>query len=214
MTLKELQQWMLKHDEEDSWWVAIDGEVQDNLVSLPDVSKVKEQNAAAQVSVLHISNAEDEDAEWIIFERDPAEFKLAKDKSGGKGGIKVALAPFSAPNKVEQVPEPLEVAEPQAPISGDIASNEDFISLREEVANLRAEVETLRNLADELKQPIMEAHQVLEEREKFLEISENSLFDKAQKQEVLQTELEQLREELNQRERNITEKERVSAGGN
>lgn len=210
MTLKELQQWMLNHDEEDSWWVAIDGEVQDNLASLPDVSKVKEQNGSSQISVLHISNAEDEDAEWIIFERDPSEFKLAKDKAGGS--LKVPGAPQSLPEVIEydeedeeDEPEPL-----PARTSGGIADTEVFQAMREEILALRSEVDALKELAEELKQPILEAHQVLEEREKFLEISENSLFDKAQKQEVLQTELEQLREELHERERALNHREKAA----
>ncbi|MBK1856880.1 hypothetical protein [Cerasicoccus arenae] len=210
MTLKELQQWMLNHDEEDSWWVAIDGEVQDNLASLPDVSKVKEQNAASQISVLHISNADDEDAEWIIFERDPAEFKLAKDKKGGS--LRVSAAPFSVPEVVEHEEEieEEEIVVLEPPTSGGIATSEEFLALKEQVDTLNKEVEGLKALANELKMPIMEAHQVLEEREKFLEISENSLFDKAQKQEVLQTELEQLREELHQRERALNHREKTA----
>lgn len=209
MTLKELQQWMLNHDEEDSWWVAIDGEVQDNLVSLPDVSKIKEQGGAAQISVLHISNAEDEDAEWIIFERDPSEFKLAKDKKGGP--LRVPGGPQSSPEVVEfEEEEHEEEAEPPPPpTSGGIADTEVFQAMREEIIALREEVESLKSLATELKKPILEAHQVLEEREKFLEISENSLFDKAQKQEVLQTELEQLREELHERERALNHREKA-----
>lgn len=206
MTLKELQQWMLNHDEEDSWWVAIDGEVQDNLASLPDVSKAKEQNARAQVSVLHVSKADDEDAEWIIFESDPTTFKLAKDKK--PGAMKV---PVSAQPEAPVIPfeDPAEKEEPlPARNSGGLASTEAYAQLEAEVAELREEVAELRQLADELKQPILEAHQVLEEREKFLEISENSLFDKAQKQEVLQTELEQLREELHKRERVLNEREK------
>ncbi|MEO0794985.1 MAG: hypothetical protein AAFX93_07480 [Verrucomicrobiota bacterium] len=210
MTLKELQQWMLKHDEEDSWWVAVDGEVQDNLVSLPDVSKVKEQHSTAQISVLHISRADDEDAEWIIYEVDPAEFKLAKDKSGGN--IKVSITPFSNPEGPEvahEEPVVEEIPQAQAPTSGGIATTAEFLDLNQKVEELSSEVASLRELADELKKPIMEAHQVLEEREKFLEISENSLFDKAQKQEVLQTELEQLREELHERERALSDRERA-----
>ncbi|WP_309400893.1 hypothetical protein [Cerasicoccus maritimus] len=211
MTLKELQQWMLNHDEEDSWWVAVDGEVQDNLASLPDVSKVKEQYPASQISVLHISNADDEDAEWIIFERDPSEFKLAKDKKGGS--LKVPHTPTSIPEVVEEEEEYEEEEEPEIlepRTSGGIATSEEFIALQEEVETLKQEVASLKSLAEELKQPIMEAHQVLEEREKFLEISENSLFDKAQKQEVLQTELEQLREELHERERALNHREKAA----
>lgn len=212
MTLKELQQWMLNHDEEDSWWVAIDGEVQDNLASLPDVSKVKEQHPSSQISVLHISNADDEDAEWIIFERDPAEFKLAKDKK--VGSLKVPHTPTSLPEVIiedfeEEIEEPPPAPLP-APTSGGIATTAEFQALQKQVDALKDEVKALKALANELKRPIMEAHQVLEEREKFLEISENSLFDKAQKQEVLQTELEQLREELHERERSLNHREKAA----
>lgn len=179
MTLKELQRWILKNDEEDFWWVALDGDVNDNIMALPDVSRFKEEYPDNQVTVLHVSRAEDEDAEWIIFEQaDEAEVKSSK---------------------TTEFPV---LAKPQV-------SNEEVESLKADLKALRAEFASFKSMIDDLKQPIEEARKVLDERENFLEIGETALFDKAQKQEVLQTELEQLRDELNRREQFLEERERT-----
>ena len=185
MTLKELQRWILKHDEEDFWWVALDGEVSDTVMALPDVSRLSEQFPDQQVTVLHVSKAEDENAEWIIFER--MEIK----------GVRV--------DAVE--------APTNQPISMPSASGAEVASLKEQITSLRAEFESFKAMIDELKEPIDEARKVLDERENFLEIGETALFDKAQKQEVLQTELEQLRDELNRREHYLDEREQTMGRG-
>lgn len=181
MTSKELQRWILKNDEEDLWWVALDGEVQDNVMSLPDVNRVKEANPDEQITVLHVSRAEDEDAEWIIFER-----------VGGREMRAVSSGETTAPMPVDAAP---------------VVDSSEVEALRADLASLRTEFAEFRSMVDELKQPIEEARKVLDERENFLEIGETALFDKAQKQEVLQTELEQLRDELNRREHFLEQRE-------
>ena len=221
MKLKELQRWILKNDEEDSWWVAVDGSVLDNVMALPDISRFKEENLDRQVSVLHVSRAEDENAEWILFERlDPKKVKLAQPAGGGryavgpKPTVKVparADEPAPAPEEPSQsqaTPQTEPVLAPPPTAESD-SLKADIKALKGEILKVKAELNSFRGVVDELKQPILEAHKLLEERERFLEIGENALFDKAQKQEVLQTELEQLREELNKRERYIEEREDV-----
>lgn len=106
MTLNELQRWILSHDQEDTWWVAIDGEVLDNLMALPDVGKVKDQNPDNEISVLHASKAEDEDAEWIIFEKEAAQkFRVISEKKST--GFKMPTrAPFKEAPEPEATPEP------------------------------------------------------------------------------------------------------------
>lgn len=254
---------MLGNDVNDSWWVAIDGEVLDNLLSLPDVGKIKDQHPAAQVSVLHESKADQEEAEWIPFEKnEPARFKVVSNR--GYDGVQVrvprseesdeekpggpeeeavaeeapkteeveAKEPEEKPVQSEKKPakskekkkkaEPV-ASEPEAPEASakdehkiemlPDAVQKELESLKAEVKSLKDEVAALRDLADTLKQPIMEAHRVLAEREQFLEASEANLFDKAQKQEVLQTELEQMREELDEQKAALKAREaRLSAG--
>lgn len=207
MTLKELQRWILKNDEEDSWWVALDGEVQESVMSLPDVSKFKEQHTEHQVSLLHVSKAEDENAEWIIFERlDAKNIKIA-GVGGSRQQFKVPTQTSSAQQTEEapaQEPEPA-----AAPVDDEL--REEVAALRQELNIVKEELLELKALSDEVKEPLSEARQILEEREKFLEIGENALFEKAQKQEVLQTELEQLRDELAKRERYVETREKEMA---
>lgn len=210
MTLKELQRWILKTKEEDSWWVALDGAVEDNVMSLPDISKFKEQHPQQQVSILHVSKGNDESAEWIIFERlDLKKIKMATSQTGAQFRI--------GPKSNKPSPEPAEHDDPAIVHMHDhpaMAESAEVIELRQEVDALKSELNALKttfasfkDMHDELKEPIVEAQKLLEERERFLEIGENALFDKAQKQEVMQTELEQLREELNKRERYLDNQE-------
>jgi|GEM_PF-4291325 len=89
MTLKEFQAWIINHDQQDSWWVAIDGEVQDDLMVLPDVNRLKTHHPLAKISLLHVSKSEEENAEWETFESDsPSVFKVAQDKHSGLGHFK------------------------------------------------------------------------------------------------------------------------------
>lgn len=234
MNLNELQRWILNTGEEDSWWVALDGQVQDNVMALPDVSKFKDQNPESQVSVLHVSKSSDENAEWIIFEKAVAASKVKVAAKGGgsnRGRFNVKAAERSgvkskAPSRREPVAaedeqqeeDSVELAqEPETsknvvsfsvPPAEVAALQNEVESLRAEVRLMKSQLQEFRTLADDLKQPILEAHQLLEERERFLEIGENALFDKAQKQEVLATELEQLREELSNRERYVQTREK------
>lgn len=254
MTLNELQRWIISNDHQDSWWVAIDGEVSDNLFALADISKLKDQYPNAQISVLHETKANEENAEWILFEKEsPKKFKITSG-IGIIKSVKIAKSP-SPPREQEELSEgeegeataepeeagpeievePEAASEPEQeaevhaaprgkaenaqPASAAATVSDSIISeLRDELqllksafVQLQEEVAKLRNLANDLKKPIEEARQVLREREEFLELSENSLFEKAQKQEVIQTELEQLREELLERERAIAAKEKELA---
>lgn len=244
MTLNELQKWMLNNDVSDSWWVAIDGEVLDNLMALPDVGKIKDQHPVALVAVLHESKADDEDPEWIPFQKNEgARFKVVSSRFDNlqvrvpAGAEKTA---HDLPAKVEAHEEeerkkednkkdeakPAEKApkgekaekSKEATTAGadaaemPVAVQAQLEAMRKELETLKSEVASLQQLANELKRPILEAHKILEERERFLEMSETSLFDKAQKQEVLQTELEQLSEELHTREADLKEREAALQG--
>ncbi|QYY35931.1 hypothetical protein [Ruficoccus sp. ZRK36] len=111
MTLNELQRWILNHNQEDTWWVAIDGEVLDNLMALPDVGKVKDQNPDNEISVLHATKAEDEDAEWIIFEKETAQkFRVISEKKIASGFKMPTHAPFKHEEVEEKAEEPVEEA--------------------------------------------------------------------------------------------------------
>ncbi len=202
MILKELQRWIIKHDAEDSWWVAVDGDIQDTVMSLPDISRFKDESGDRQVSVLHVSKAEDKNAEWLIFEQDePRVARLAPKVVQKTVATRVVSAPV-----VEF--ETARVAVEKAKVDPDIIAD-----LRRQMESLARQVKQFQALVDDLKQPIVEARKVLEERENFLEIGETALFEKAQKQEVLQTELEQLRDDLNRREQYLDERERNSQRG-
>lgn len=222
MTLNELQRWMLSHEVEDSWWAAVDGEVLDSLMSLPDISKLKEQRPNSQISVLHESKSEDEEAQWTVFERDaPKKIKIVSDSRFGTMRIRsdkgdsAESEPDEPASKPETQPSGIAAEASSAPAFDskliDGLKN-DIELLKRQIALLKKEVGALKNLGEDLKRPLMEAKQMLDEREQFLEESENSLFEKAQNQEVLQTELEQMREELDEREQQLSKRETALQG--
>ena len=232
MTLKNFQAWMINHDQPDSWWAAIDGEVQDDLMSLPDINRLKSQYPLAEVSVLHVSRSEEKNVNWEVFETSDiksvdftkARKDIAKDKSN-------STAPFSADEaqkttdatksnatdrarqffqrQLSKGVRSVEVHRSSVLTEADIATNKSFLSLKKEVKELRNELTEIRAIIEELKEPVSEARAMLDEREKFLEMSENSLFEKAQKQEVTQTELAQLADELKFREKCLEEREKA-----
>lgn len=227
MTLKEFQAWIISHDQQDSWWVAIDGEVQDDLMILPDVNRLKSHHPLAKVSLLHVSRSEEENAEWETFESEgPSDFTIShinagiddteenkSAKSQHTGLHNEHLPSNSASDRARQFFQ-RQLKKNDSKINGSIgekelASNEEFKKLQEEVKELKKEVVAMQELMEDLKRPISEARAMLEEREQFLEMSENSLFEKAQKQEVLQTELAQKAEELDCRERSLTQREKA-----
>ncbi len=220
MTLLELQTWMVKNREEDSWWIALDGVVQDNVMTLREIDALKDSYRTRQLSVLHVNQADRDDAEWIIYEKKPAmKVKLAAEATSKKSFSVTAHKPA----------EPLPAPTPEKPAKKETqtigidasqlavileelnALRDELKTTKEEMKRMKVELNGFKTLTDDLKEPIVEAHKLLQEREGFLEIGENALFDKAQKQEVLLTELEQLREELNKRELYIDEQERELA---
>lgn len=103
-----------------------------------------------------------------------------------------------------------------APSSPAKASNQEVEALRTEVAQLREEVIDLkdqlrhfRDHIDDLTAPIAEAKAMLEERDQFLEMSENALFEKAQRQEIIATEMAQKKDELDRREKRLVNREKA-----
>lgn len=115
MTLQEFQSSILSNDQPDSWWVAIDGEVQDDLMTLPDISRLKEHHPLTRISLLHVSKSEEENAEWELFEKEgPAVFKVTRDTNAGIGNFKQLPAQEKKAEAVEEPePEPIQAAPPE-----------------------------------------------------------------------------------------------------
>ena len=73
MILKDFQAWIITNDQQDVWWVAIDGDIQDDLMALPDVNRLKAHHPLAKICLLHLSKSEDEGAEWETFDSEDDE---------------------------------------------------------------------------------------------------------------------------------------------
>lgn len=260
MLLLDFQRWLINNDQNDAWWVAIEGDIQDDLLTLSDAFKLKEENIDSNISLLHESQGDDEDAEWqeltiphrfrVVRDRQgyntrfqipskkaskkpsgptggtkppmttskPAEEKTAGDSEsptkpaaqtdeGEATGDKAPAAPAAKPDKADTV----------VSLDGDAAAvierqNREISDLKEQLKTVDGALQTLKkqfaglkSLVAELSVPIKEAKAMLDEREAFINKSEESLFERAQEQEVIRVELEQLREDLDDRERQLGE---------
>ena len=185
MTFRELESWRTKHNVPDTWWVSVDGTVQETTFALADALQIKSQSPDMHVAVLNNIYANSPNPSWVDLTIQ------AVNISGGR-------APVQEPAKAEKAAAPAAATAASAAIPADFL--EKFNTLHSEVESLKREVSALRKIADTYKDSFAEAKAILDEREAFLEMSEAQLFEKAQKQEVRSTELDQLKDNLDKRE--------------
>ncbi len=186
MTYRELEAWRTKHNVPDTWWVSVDGAVQESTFALVDALQIKSQSPDLQVAVLNNIYANQPNPSWVDLTIQTVHVTRAAGEP----------APKAEPAKAEPAKE--------APAASAAAIPADFLekfnALLAEVETLKREVAGVKKITDTYKDSFAEAKAILDEREAFLEMSEAQLFEKAQKQEVRNTELEQLKENLDKRE--------------
>ena len=185
MTFRELEAWRTKHNVPDTWWVSVDGTVQDETYALADALQIKSQTPELHISVLNNIYASHANPTWV---------DLTIHAVNVTGATKTASKLATQEKKEEKPAE----AAATAAIPADFLKQ--FEGLVAEFEAMKREVAALRKIADTYKDSFAEAKAILDEREAFLEMSETQLFEKAQKQEVRATELDQLAENLAKRE--------------
>jgi len=185
MTFRELEAWRTKHNVPDTWWVSVEGVVQDETYALADALQIKSQSPELHISVLNNIYASHANPTWVDLTLHT---------------VNITGVPARTAAKVAVVAE--KTPETQAPATAAIP--DDFLKKFETMAGefeaMKREVAALRKIADTYKDSFAEAKAILDEREAFLEMSEAQLFEKAQKQEVRSTELDQLAENLAKRD--------------
>lgn len=190
MTYRELEAWRTKHNVPDTWWVSVDGAVQESTFTLVDALQIKSQSPDLQVAVLNNIYANHPTPSWVDLTIQTVHVTRAAAEQAKAEPVKAEPAP-----KVE-AKEPAPSA--AAAIPADFL--EKFNALQAEVESLKRELAAVKKITDTYKESFAEAKAILDEREAFLEMSEAQLFEKAQKQEVRNTELDQLKENLDKRE--------------
>lgn len=185
MTFRELESWRTKHNVPDTWWVSVDGEVQSSTFALAEALQFKSQAVDAHVAVLNNIYANSPNPSWV-------------DLTLQAVNIVTTRAAAAEPARAEPAAKTAPAASAGAAIPADFL--EKFNALHAEFEALKREVTALRKIADTYKDSFAEAKAILDEREAFLEMSEAQLFEKAQKQEVRATELDQLKDNLDKRE--------------
>lgn len=186
MTFRELENWRTKHNVADTWWVSVSGVVQDTTYALADILQIKSQSPDLHVAVLNNIYANHQNPTWVDLTLQAVSVTRPPTAAAAAEPVKVATAKA----------EPVAVA--AVGIPADFL--EKFNALQTEVEALKREVTALRKIADTYKDSFAEAKAILDEREAFLEMSEAQLFEKAQSQEVRNTELDQLKDNLDKRE--------------
>lgn len=191
MTFRELESWRTKHNVPDTWWVSVDGTVQETTFALAEALQIKSQSPDMHVAVLNNIYANSPNPSWV-------------DLSIQAVNISGTRPPMQATAKAEKAePAPAATATAAAPSAIPADFLEKFNALHSELESLKREVAALRKIADTYKESFAEAKAILDEREAFLEMSEAQLFEKAQKQEVRSTELDQLKDNLDKREASL-----------
>ena len=64
MKLDDLRTWLVENEVEDSWWISIDGDVQNSTVSIREAADIKAKRNGAEVMVLPVSYTAEEDPPW------------------------------------------------------------------------------------------------------------------------------------------------------
>lgn len=199
MTFRELEAWRAKHNVPDTWWVSINGVVQEEMFALALALQVKSQQPDAHVALLNNIYATHPNPTWVELTLQAVQ--LTQAPFATQTAAKVAEPAAAQPAKAAAAPE-AKAAEP-APASAAIPADflDKFNKLAADFDALKKEVADLRKIADTYKDSFAEAKAILDEREAFLDMSEAQLFEKAQKQEVRNTELDQRQENLDKREK-------------
>jgi predicted RNase H-like nuclease (RuvC/YqgF family) len=187
MTFRELESWRTKHNVPDTWWVSVDGAVQETTFALAEALQIKSQSPDMHVAVLNNIYANSPNPSWV-------------DLTIQAVNISGTRPPIQEAAKVEKAATAAAPATATASAAIPADFLEKFNALHAEVESLKREVASLRKIADTYKDSFAEAKAILDEREAFLEMSESQLFEKAQQQEVRNTEMEQLKENLDKRE--------------
>lgn len=212
--LKELKRLLLEKYTEDSWWVAVNGEVQDDHFSLLEIYNIVEENPEHKVSVLHTEDTKSEI--WLHIDKaaeklppPPTERPAEKSTPApvatkktltlntiGKKTVKISQAPFS--NVPEEVaPTPVTQAPPTQTVA--LRDSEEVAELLEELKRMKKE------FLDGIKE-LQDLKESLDEREEFILESEERLMEKVHEQEHRATELDQRAEDLHNLEEAINEK--------
>lgn len=192
MTFRELENWRTKHNVADTWWVSVSGVVQETTFSLADILQIKSQSPDLHVAVLNNIYANHQNPTWVDLTLQAVNVTRPPMATAAPAATQAAAPAQTAASATASA------STATAAIPADFLVK--FEALQTEVEALKREVAALRKIADTYKDSFAEAKAILDEREAFLEMSEAQLFEKAQKQEVRNTELDQLSDNLAKRE--------------
>lgn len=198
MTFRELESWRTKHNVPDTWWVSVNGVVQEEPLALAIALQIKSQQPETHVALLNNIYANQENPTWVELSLETVQLTRAPFQAAAATSAKAAEPKAAAAAATAS-------AAPTAAIPADFL--EKFTRLVAEFEALKKEVADLRKIADTYKDSFAEAKAILDEREAFLDMSETQLFEKAQKQEVRNTELDQRQDNIERREKSVKEAE-------
>ncbi|MDA7668351.1 hypothetical protein N8632_01120 [bacterium] len=69
MTIQDLKKWHKSREEEDVWWIQIEGETLGRKVNLEKIEQILDKKFDSEVMVLHVSQAAQRPRPWVEVER-------------------------------------------------------------------------------------------------------------------------------------------------
>ena len=161
-----------EHSLPDEWWVSVDNDVLDRLMTLDEVNELEYELPGRVVALLHPDVADADECRWVTYDFE-------------------GMANLKAATMIETEPTPQEA---EFALRLD-AFSEMLAGLKEEMHQIRTEVNEMSALLREVIQ-IKQMSEELTHRQQFIEAGEEALLAKTIRYEEQLAELDQRREDL------------------
>ncbi|MGF1452071.1 MAG: hypothetical protein ACFB21_08380 [Opitutales bacterium] len=165
------ESYLKEHALADEWWVSVDDDVLDRVMSLDEVAELEYELPGKVIALLHPAVVDDREGRWVTFDFD--------------GIAKLQSAPID---------EPGEPASPElvVRVEGLVA---DIEQMKSDLGELRVQVDEITQLLREALQ-INQMKEELAHRQQFIEAGEEALLAKTIRYEEQLAELDQRREDV------------------
>lgn len=180
MTIPQLRKILEEKGLPDSWWVAIDGDIAESYENTAGVREILQSNPSSTVSVLHTSDSDSADAEWLFLDPPIA----SKVKLAGKIGGAPAVSRDEFVELDRSISSILETV---------VKLENRVVELSSEVQEVREGMKQLLSLKDLFEEVIaMEKMRTeFEKQREFIEECERQLLTKTMEHEEAKAEFEQ-----------------------
>jgi hypothetical protein len=184
MTLPQLRKFIESKKLPDQWWVAVNGDVREAYENLHTIGELLEENPNEEVSVLHVSKSDNENAQWERVEALKVNLKpraASTDENRSETLHAIDYLSESVATLVQRVES---VQHDIQEVHQRLDQMDDQIKLIGELKSLFEEVIVMERLRGEFAK-----------QQEFIEESERQLLAKTMAHEAREAELQQIEED-------------------